>query len=176
MAKDTFIARVRKARRDYEKSMQGARKEIAKALGKLMPKGFILEWDQYTPSFNDGDPCRFRVGTASVGTTVIPVEYLESEDGEEQKSVELPLEGNEDYAEREDPLCDYSDAGVLDDLEYGDLGELAWCGFPEKQLKKLQKAFGELPKDLLESAFGDPVRVRIYSGGRLIVEDIDPPY
>ena len=81
MALKTVLERINKAREEYEAAMQEAGKDlpkqIAEALGEALrqcPEEYVqIQWTQYTPSFNDGDPCRFSVGDV----------YLQREDDEE---------------------------------------------------------------------------------------------
>lgn len=53
---------------------------------ELHPVVKLVAWQQYTPYFNDGDPCTFRVGTASLFTMEDPEEIYEGSDEEIDRS------------------------------------------------------------------------------------------
>jgi hypothetical protein len=45
---------------------EDAVKELFKEFFEANPKAAAVSWRQYTPYFNDGDPCYFRVGEMSL--------------------------------------------------------------------------------------------------------------
>lgn len=45
---------------------EDALKEVFKEFFDANPKAAAVSWRQYTPYFNDGDPCYFRVGEMSL--------------------------------------------------------------------------------------------------------------
>lgn len=180
MAKNTFIARVNKARKDYEKSMKGAKKEITAALADLLPEGFLLEWTQGTPSFNDGDPCRFRVESVYIGTFHEQVEDSKydpddpSDECPEGHDSRVAIEAGTRIPDLEDPdatqrgnLTDYTDDGSdgVAEVEYSEDGCLAWCGLSATAMRKIRAAWRKLPSDVLEAAFGNGARVRVFWDG-----------
>jgi len=59
-----------------EEEGEDAVKELFKEFFEAHPKAAAVSWRQYTPYFNDGDPCYFRVGEMSL--------HLHEEDDEEE--------------------------------------------------------------------------------------------
>jgi hypothetical protein len=198
VAVQTFIDRIAKARKKYEdekkKAGKSARKEIAKYLADVLPEGFILEWSQYTPSFNDGDPCTFRLSSCYIATYSEPVdskEYVsetavnaEAADGvatppeePEGEGMEVIPEPDDDLASERDELSNYDGEFGCEDLEYGDENALVDCGLTKTQFKKVKSAWKKVAdKELLEEVFGDPARIRVYWDGRITVEETEAPY
>lgn len=58
MALKTLMARLQESQK---KLSEEAREQVAKTIGEILPDGSRLEWYQYTPYFNDGEPCTFSV-------------------------------------------------------------------------------------------------------------------
>lgn len=64
MALESMLEALNAARTKYEKEMREAgEKAIADVIVPLVPEGFRVTWTQYTPYFNDGEPCVFSVGS-----------------------------------------------------------------------------------------------------------------
>lgn len=129
---------------------EDAVKELFKEFFDKYPRAEAISWRQYTPYFNDGDPCYFSVHEMTL-------EMNAGEDTEEDESEEEPEEPDED----ED---DYSDG------EY-DSYSLSRSDNPE--LKKMGEDFGELegiPDDVLEHVFGDHVRITATRDGFSVTE------
>ena len=57
-----------------------ALKESFKELFEAHPRLRSVVWAQYTPYFNDGDPCYFRVGEFDVHVEGVPNEEYGDED------------------------------------------------------------------------------------------------
>ncbi len=129
-----MIQQLVKARAEYESKLKemgdGAAKGLAEMLTEHIPEGHYLSWHQYTPYFNDGDACTFRLGDLHV----IP-------DSSEA----------EPYAEN------------CEGVRYVDSER-----FPD-----LCRVWGEIPEDLLESAFGNHVWIVIRKNGTHEVSDFD---
>lgn len=157
MAKQTFINKIQKAREAYDEAIAEVRADtLGKHLAELIPEGFFLTWTQGTPSFNDGEPCRFSVHTPYLVTTY-------EVDGDYDKPVLT------DRPRDMESLEDESDAGYL----Y--LGftsrDVRWSGTTKTKCEEIAKAFKALPKDLMEKIFGDGARVVIQHDGTVKVED-----
>ena len=54
------------AQKALKKELQAAFNEAAQAFFVQAPDGTTLTWCQYTPYFNDGDPCEFAVNTPDI--------------------------------------------------------------------------------------------------------------
>lgn len=101
---------------------EAAVKDLFKELFDKHPALQAVEWRQYTPYFNDGDPCYFRVG-----------------------EFEADFDGYEEDEEDEDSVEEEATEAVVDyDAINEAVGELE----------------SELPEDVLESVFGDHVRIK----------------
>lgn len=67
MALKTQLNRIATAKKKYETELSKInRKAIAASLGEVIPEGFALTRTQYTPGFNDGDPCTFTLGEVTL--------------------------------------------------------------------------------------------------------------
>lgn len=79
---------------------EDALKEAFKEIFDKHPSIYSISWRQYTPYFNDGDPCYFRVGEWEV-------EWAEEDEDEESEE--------DDSEEDEDATADQAKA--LEDIE-----------------------------------------------------------
>lgn len=108
------------------------------------PKIAAVKWTQYTPYFNDGDPCVFGVNEADfrfVGA--------EPKDGEDNDSSEE----------------DDDEAGWFSSWSppYGFKGTA----------EAFQKAIGKVPDEMMLAAFGDHVRVTVTRDGDGVSVEVD---
>lgn len=60
MSQET-LNKLENLKKQYTQEAQNAFKEFTKALFDNHPEVEFLYWNQYTPYFNDGDPCVFNV-------------------------------------------------------------------------------------------------------------------
>lgn len=115
---------------------EDALKEAFKELFDKHPRLESVTWVQYTPYFNDGDPCYF--GVWGFDPSIVKPE--ESEDSEDEDDEDL-YDDDYTYGERLSALADSSD--------------------PE--LQKIAEAVRELtrdiPDDVLENVFGDHCKI-----------------
>lgn len=129
---------------------EDALKEVFKELFDKHPRLESVTWVQYTPYFNDGDPCYFSVHDFDASIS------------EPEETEEL----DEDEDEEDEDLYD-------DDYTYGErLSAIAESDDPE--LQKLAEAVselnGEIPEDVLENVFGDHCKVTATRDGFDITE------
>ena len=127
---------------------EDAVKELFKEFFDKYPRAESITWRQYTPYFNDGDPCYFSVHEMT----------LEMNEGEEETDEETDEEVDEDEDE------DYGDG------EY-DSYSLSRSDNPD--LKQMGEDLGELegiPDDVLEHVFGDHVKVTATRDGFDVTE------
>jgi len=84
---------VSEAKKIYEAAVQAVEKnDIVAVLTPLFeqyPQVLSVRWRQYTPYFNDGDPCRFRVGDCHFKFHDTEEEAGDYEDGFESYSENL---------------------------------------------------------------------------------------
>lgn len=181
MALKTMIKQITAAKKKYDAAMKkagkSAKKEIAAALSEHLPEGFVLEWNQYTPYFNDGEECVFSVNDAYVGTFA-PLRERDKYDpndaadecpeGHDPKvAIEAGSEVDPDGDERTlDSLACEEDDGVAN-LFYSDVDALEKYGLDAKTFKKIKAAWKAMPEDLLRQAFGDHATIRVYADGEL---------
>lgn len=114
---------------------EAAVKELFKEFFDKYPRAETITWRQYTPYFNDGDPCYFSVHEMTL-------EMNEDESG--------PEEGDEDEEEDDD---DYGD---------GDYDSYSLRASDDPHLKQMGEDFRNLeaiPDDVMEHVFGDHVKV-----------------
>lgn len=141
--------------RHRDKADQKSIEEFVVALDALFayPEVESVRWGQYTPSFNDGDPCVFSFG-----------------------EFEVKLFGNDEGGEREDGfLSDYHVNEHFNNLM------AATYSYSNKHpiAELLDSSFGyrhvDAYVDALETAFGDPAEVIATREG-FHVEDYDCGY
>ncbi len=124
---------------------EDALKEAFKELFDKHPRLESVTWVQYTPYFNDGDPCYFSVHDFDASIS-------------EPEETEGPGDEDEEEDENDEEDEDLYD----DDYSYGErLSALSRSSDPE--LQKLAEAVselnGDIPDDVLESVFGDHCKV-----------------
>jgi hypothetical protein len=205
VALKTMINRINAAKAKYDAEIKKAGKnlpkEIAKELGKLVPDGFFLEWEQCTPYFNDGEPCVFSVGTPYLKSYSAPSDEPEEETDDTEVTAEPTFDGgvagpgdvadasvedmeaeaeseedpdDEEPEEREWQSYDEDDLVFeLYDVKWVDAAQAKAAGLTKKQLGEIIAAFKKLPEDLLEAAFGDHVGIRVYADGTYRCEEVD---
>lgn len=177
MAIKTQIKRIQTAKKKYNEALSKlGRKAIAKALGEVIPKGFALTWSQYTPGFNDGEPCTFRLGEVHL-VTVKAVGEVEAVEVDEPEEIAAEPTATGDVAAPEDVAAaelDEDDESAADEegaeevelkseerdfdsddededegmtsLEYGKASDLKWAGMTAKDFAAI-RATWNLVKD-----------------------------
>jgi hypothetical protein len=120
---------------------------------KANPSVKCMIWHQYTPYFNDGDPCTFGVHS----------DYA--------CRARLPMPGDVDTwtvvagaAPIGDPATYMENADFFDGWEYKDERN------NDAQQTEMDSFLNGLPDDLLARALGDGVRVFVWEGGILTDE------
>lgn len=61
-----MIAEFKAMKKQYHKKAQGMFKKLSKAVFEVCPQIKTIFWQQYIPSFNDGDPCTFTLEDINV--------------------------------------------------------------------------------------------------------------
>lgn len=173
MALKTIIENLTKARADYDRQLKeigdNAAKAIAEYLAPNIPAGFCVGWNQYTPYFNDGEACTFRVGDF----------WLVKSDA--RKCPRYEEEGNDDEPEDQVRLCLGAWVVTRYDLEppkaepgrYQAQKVEPLEGAPRDLVVTLSDALNSLPEDMLKSAFGDHQRIRVFSDGTYVTDEHD---
>jgi hypothetical protein len=177
MALKTMIDKLNEAKKAYDEQLKnlGAdlSKQVAEHLAPHIPPGYSIRWTQYTPYFNDGEPCTFGVYDL----------YLDRDDlsARENKSNEIDIgtairKYGQPDEEKSYQDTDYHTVVKRDSIgrpvEYGKKTvTYTNPGFPEiegyskEQMQTLRETFEGIPEDLMEAAFGDGVEVRVRRDG-----------
>lgn len=166
MALETMIKNLNDAHDAYKNQLNSigkeAREAVAEYLAPLVPPGYILKWDQYTPYFNDGEPCTFSVNEP----VLVGVNDEPRDEGWELGRV-LKQWGKPDknvsYETR-----DYSGgfgSNKMKTVTYVEQGFPTIDGWSVEKIQELAVAWGKLPDDLLLRSFGDHCTINIKSDG-----------
>jgi len=142
---------INEARQNYKALMQkhGAAlvQEMANDIFDAFPVVRAIQWTQYTPYFNDGDPCYFSVNEARIA---LNEDFMESLQASEKQCL---YECRDDFMEFSYRLDDHPDSPTA------------------KVLKKIKKALGEFQgvlndlSEAMEEAFGDHQQITITRDG-----------
>lgn len=103
------LEEIRQAKADFAALLRGKGKAVlAMAISQLFdaaPEVAAIRWTQYTPHFNDGDPCTFNVHGVQVKFVEgFDVERLEKYYREEAKEGEFVDEGTYCFNDDKDPV------------------------------------------------------------------------
>lgn len=77
---EELVAEYNKMKEEFQKKAQEAFKEVFKQFWTDHPTIEYVVWNQYTPYFNDGEPCTFSVGEIS-GLTKVGHEKWQEDGG-----------------------------------------------------------------------------------------------
>lgn len=170
---DRLIKVVEDAKREIQEKGASALKELFSEFFKAHPEARSIVWTQYTPYFNDGEPCVFGVGDLELrvddSTAVAPDAYAA-----------YKAEGH-DHDDTDDNGCYGSFADALQNMRNDEHNrEAVKRGWNKNTLRDLtpqeeqllsdfheiQVAFGKrVVGDIVEIAFGDHVRVAARADG-----------
>lgn len=132
------IKEIQEAKKAYLKLIKsegkGLVKQLLDNLFAEVPNLLEVKWNQYTPYFNDGDVCEFRIGDAGFKFAVDP----------STPAPEPTEEDDEEYDDDDD-----------DDFQYS-------YDMKDKKIKRICDQFSKTLTDLeevLEITFGDHVEV-----------------
>lgn len=173
-------AKLEEMRKAHMKELQGDFNEIIKLFFEECPKVQAVVWSQYTPYFNDGDECIFRVNEPSFVTKNFDVDDLQNpyeyEDDDEYGALKVPS-----Y------VATWDDEIARDTKELNKPNASDWVkGYYPKAIAKLEqmkvdfpgydvkiKAFARLleeNEDMLKEVYGDHVAVYL-TPGEVIIEE-----
>ena len=143
-----------------------------------------IYWTQYTPYFNDGDPCEFSVHDPSIILTLAAAKALRpDQDWSEYSTARVENKQLADCTPEElrqlaeaketasDMLPEYESFGWNNPrcLDSWDLRETAY----NMETTGFDKVWGQIPEEVFESVFGDHVEVRIMRNGTVEVSECD---
>jgi len=147
---DEMNAEMKALRDTYKEKSQGLMKKVFAEFFEKNPEVHAVGWRQYTPYFNDGDPCVFRCNAAYAWAT------------------NTKDTGNVNYGEYEG---DEENVWVSD-ADYGDFNEELIPDHVEKALDELRRFLGKVSDDVYLSMFEDHVKVTATRDG-FDVEEYD---
>lgn len=129
---DELIEKQRALQKEFQTTAHALFKETTKEFFEQNPLVNAILWNQYTPYFNDGEPCEFRVGfatfTNSDGSMINWGEYTGEEEGVWTYGDDCYNdEENEVPAEVNTTLCDSFDrilqSGEMEDVMLAMFGD-----------------------------------------------------
>lgn len=193
MALQSIIQRINELNAESRKLLDSVKdQDVAAYLAELIPPGFYLTWDQYTPYFNDGEACVFNVYDPYLVKLGEP-----SEDDDEDDDVD-PDDKGMDLAtvidrygkpdvERSYEREDYSAAPLPPQPgdqpwqrrypktthHYTERGFPAVNGWGKDKIEALYERVRGIADEVMEAAFGDHVRVAIRPDGTFFTNDRD---
>lgn len=173
MALATMIKKLNTVKKKYDALMKEAEKSAAKEIGEMfkgvLPKGYAISWTQYTPYFNDGEPCTFSVKDAYV--------ISKNEDGdwvEQEEEGSVSFYSIKDYgtppSEKSYERMNWS-TNKEEIVKYTDPGVPELPGLTKEHLKKAKELWETIPKELFLAAFGDHTQNRILWNGKTESDD-----
>jgi hypothetical protein len=146
---DAIITKVKELKTLMQTQGKEALKDAFQEFFEAHPEAKCIVWTQYTPYFNDGDACEFRVNELALKLNKTPSEDTSAEDDD--------FEDNDDYE---------SD---IYDLKYGKKTLTVAEAKLVADFTSLEKATGQLD-EVFELVFGDHVKVRATRNGFDVTE------
>jgi hypothetical protein len=132
-----------------------------------------IGWAQYTPYFNDGDECVFRVSNDELW---VNGEYEgESECGFLNPEVYKTLESEADKIEN-NKVASLTDRSWYNGKKIGEKGLAFNPEFDESEFKifsEVKKVLQSVPEDFFKDLFGDHVKVTISKDGTIETDEYD---
>jgi hypothetical protein len=148
-----------KAKAEVKKVAKEALKEMTQVFFSENPAILSIGWDQYTPYFNDGDPCVFSANIE------YPAFTFKAKDG---KTLAYNAGG-----------CELTEPGTAvrdEDVEYSEDNDLDQTPY-EKEISRHEKAVVKFLKtfddDDFEQMFGDHVQISVNNKGKITVEEYE---
>lgn len=147
---------INKVKQDLVDKLKPSFKDMFIPFLEKYPEIKRLSWTQYTPYFNDGEPCVFSVGDL--------FGFLDIEDECDYEG-SLPIY---DWYFNEEK--DYQKK-FMDQMRemFGSVEKVKELS---NDFKSLQKAFNKIPEDIMEQIFGDHAKIIVTKDG-LDVEEYD---
>jgi len=165
MALQTFVDKIKASKKAYNDALKElGPKQIAKALAEVIPEGFVLSVTGSTPSFNDGEPCRFSVGDW----------YLVTElDLADESTYENPVLGTD---KRDFIPAGDDDVGCVSVVYSVSAKDYKWCGLTKANVDAVKAVVKNLDNNIMESAFGDGFHAVFRRNGKVDTDDYDCGY
>jgi hypothetical protein len=164
-----------KQQKELEKAQKGLVDDVVDTLKKIIqgaPMIAAIRWHQYTPGFNDGDPCEFTIGDLEVKFD----EDVIAEYGDQEKARKAKVEEEDDEQQSDDEFVSSYEVedfikSKIDVLNHREIGLL------EKQYEAVGALYDALNGmgNELERRFGDNIRIMVTKDG-IETEDYDCGY
>lgn len=153
---DNFI----EAKKAFQAQAQESLKEAFKEVFDLHPEITAFVWTQYTPYFNDGEPCEFSVGDVNITNIPLDSEMFEDitpygeYDGEEEVYTAYGSIG------RDAEFFVVNQVRGTNYRTHAPTGPAVFDGKDTSKLEKLLRVLNDSSfEDIMKSTFGDHVRV-----------------
>lgn len=152
MSLEVLVADLKRHKEEFQQKAEAAIVDYLKGFFERLPQVHSIQWKQYTPYFNDGDPCTFRLGNVNALLIANPDTAKEPDEEDE----DYDEDEDEDYENRSDTLSSWSDK------------------YPQvaAELKKIDELFGEI-EDQIEQIFGEHVKVTVFRDGNTQIEEYE---
>ena len=141
---DRKVEELNAAKEKMQKELAAQLEPLFKEFFKENPKIGKIAWTQYTPYFNDGEPCEFSVHEKYFVAT----KWLEEDEDDPIEYQDCPSLWS--YGNKEASFYD------------SDVDSFKKAGLTEEEIKKVE-AFGRfldnIPEDIYEGIYGDHVEI-----------------
>lgn len=141
--------------KDYQEFLDANQKALGDKIGTSLqallakhPEIEAIQWAQYAPYFNDGEPCEFGVNDVGFKFTSENSD-VGSTDEDEGESDE-----DEDESSEDEDDGDFEGSWNLDDDHPA-----------KKAVKSIEEVFSSIPEDLMKHAFGEDNQITISKKG-----------
>lgn len=158
---EQLLANIQKNKKEIEtlkktikKTLKDTFKGLTKELFDTYPELKSFGWDQYTPYFNDGEPCEFRANTSDIKINGYD-EY--DDEGDSDKSINVYLNGQRK---------------IWDDASGGEIANPNYNKRNKEIVNTLTKFLEQFDNEDYKNLFGDHVSVHI-TAKKIVVDDYD---
>lgn len=159
------IKEIETLKKEFQENGKAVFSKYTQSLFAAVPELESITWDQYTPSFNDGDVCEFTIGEVGYNFST----DINAEEEDECHDCEEVCEGCE-----EDEDDDYEDSDEERITEY-EVRESNLSSKAKKAIKDFDDGFNAF-SCVLEQVFDTNQTITIKRNGKATVEDYDCGY
>lgn len=164
-----LVAQIENLQKEIMEKSKSAFKDVAKALFDAFPSLESFSWVQYTPYFNDGEPCEFGVSADADWSLKINGERPGDSEHWETKPIYIDKEGNQyTEAEYKNQPASWRDRTIRSRFTYLNAEEPELNGVPDT----IEDFINAIDENTLQSMFGDHCEVIVYRD-RVEVQDYD---
>lgn len=137
-----------KLREELSKRLQGEFKNLISEVFEANPEVYGIVWNQYTPYFNDGEPCEFTVSDFE------PVMSLKEFTARQEDKGEP----DEFYADKYQEYLECGSAYNFEDENCG-MDWMRYSSTEKESFKEAIEQISKIPDDVFRDMFGDHVTV-----------------